>query len=193
MIAQIRKYRQELFMLLSFPLAIFFNQLYINIILWFTDDIKKPFLMLGRAFCVKEGFYGFPFPSLFMIWEIIVPLTLVYLLRNKINPTFIISFFYIPELNYLILKGIDFFYTTRIDTRYMSWFGYNCMLNKSWHINYHLFLIHFVVLYLAQYLLFRKYEQSNLVKNLALGMMSYASSVLIFQTYYYVLRTFITF
>ncbi len=177
-------------MLLSFPLAIFFNQVYINIVAYFTIDARIPFLMLGRAFCVKEGFYGFPFPSLFMIWEIIVPLTLVYLLRNKINPTFIISFFYIPEFNYLILKGIDLFYTTRIDVRYMSWFGYNCMLTKLWHINYYLFLIHFLVLYVTQYFLFRKYEQSNLAKNFALGVASYVGTVFFYNGFYYILRFF---
>ena len=143
----------------------------------------------GWAFCVR-GFNEFPFPNLFMIWEIVLPLVLVYLLRKKINPTFSISFFYIPEFNYLILKGIDLFYTTKINVRYASWFGYNFVYEKQLNLKYWFFLFHFLAIYVVQYFLFRKYEQPNLAKNFALGVISYAGTILFYNTFYYVLRFF---
>ena len=159
-------------MLLSFPLAILFNGLYINIL---NLTMGGRFVSMGwYSRCVPK-FEDFNFPPTFMIWEVVIPLIFVYLVRKKLNPTFLISFFYIPELNYLVLKGLDFFTTTKIDIRYSHWSGYSFAYGTQEYPNYWLFLVHFVLIYVAQYFLFRKYEQPNLAKNFALGVLSYFS------------------
>ncbi len=187
MIIQIRKYRQELLMLLSFPFAILFNGLYLNIINLIMGGRFVP-MGWGRR-CVPK-FEDFSFPYTFMIWEVVIPLIFVYLVRKKLSPTFLISFFYIPELNYLVLKGLDFFTTTKIDIRYSHWLGYSFAQGTQEYPNYWLFLIHFILIYVAQYFIFKKYEQPNLVQNFALGVLSYFGFFFAYSIFYYILKSF---